>query len=337
MLSFHVGIMKTGTSSIQRFFKENTFDSVKFLDSKKATSSRHWLDEISAQYARALADGEADHLVFSSEGFLGRGSSLYPSLHERATQLRNRFDGVGLFQVIVFFRPQIWWLESMARQGLQSAEFSTLETAVSPLIESKYFRFSLILDILIEIFGPENVVVRAQSGDMNAVETFLDLLALPTANAQEASRINVSLSPVELDLLARIRQREGVGDWHPRLARWFFQRFLSEGRSGGFSVLKENVQEFALATAIDDWPKLMALVAETKNSSLEAFESSYNALSNYSIRPYFDPQVDVDVLRDELVDILCQVIPALQSEIIPSDKTKKIAPYRVLLEKVFKS
>lgn len=321
MISLHVGIMKTGSSSIQRYFLENSFRELHFQNVNKFVSEPDWLDRM--QTLLDQAPSAKEHFLLSSEGLLGNGSLLYPELRERSNQLCDLLGGRGPFQVVVYFRPQTEWLESMARQGVQAAAFSEVSGCISPLIASKFFRFSELLKALIGIFGAENIVVRAQSGESDAVITMLRILELPAIGHRQAKRMNVSLSPVELDLLTQLRKREHTETWHPLLARWFFQRFLKEGRSRSYSVLPAHVQQLAKDMVLEDWQELTELAAKTKNPSLEEFHANGKLAASFQAADFYDPNVEIDLLREEFVDILSQVIPALRPQILDADRTKK--------------
>ena len=251
MITIHCGLHKTGSSSIQ-------------LGLQLAGDRRHPIvlsqphesqsDDAWASRLRALPSGA----ILSDENLLGSPFDGYARAPERLRIIDESLSGRD-YRFIVYFRPQLPWLQSLYLQGVQQGMDDAPEDFVDRVTASPCVRWQSMLGLL-RGSDATSVVARAYVSSRDVVGDFFAQASLgaPPDVGASGFRENPSITAVQAPILRTLNS--GADPAASARLRELFQGRLREGAPRGFSPFSAELQESCLHRFRDDWAALSEAV-----------------------------------------------------------------------------
>lgn len=190
-LFIHIGTHKTGTTSIQKAFKQNP-DSLKnegvcFLDEPVNKITRNKLvhskslnkdlvdnvrDEFSAKIKKAVDKG-CHVLVSSCEELSGNVIEGYKNTRLVAEALFASLTDLPLqTKIVVYLRRQDSFIESLYCQMIHIGETYDFKTFIKNFNQTHFNWYNLVKDYS-HVFGKENIIVRIYNKDISIDSNYL--------------------------------------------------------------------------------------------------------------------------------------------------------------------
>lgn len=323
----HIGIGKTGSSSLQTFLSFNpvlqtsdprekilycSFNKdggisfgkkltdlaesspLKYVSSFPKIANVTNLSKTKSELANILSDGYTP--IFSQEDWGRRSAEFKKS---------NFFSELGCSaHVIIYVRPQVEWFNSAWWQWFAwYSEFSSPEDVVS----AWGYNFMLWADQISKwknLPGVENVRVRLQPQDI--VADFMTLVGISkTPEINYPARNNVSLSPTLIKLLLRHPEIRGVHD--AKVDIILSKLFKFDGKTP-WVIEKQLIGEVMDATRINNL-KLLSMLDEQSMEVMKNDPRWWNPdfYANYP----FTSKSDLQLNNHELLAIVDQATPLL--------------------------
>lgn len=291
MLTVHVGLHKTGSTSIQVALERRL----------KGTAVVPQPGEAQAVLnRRTMATGKA--VVVSSESILGSPFDGYAIAPKRAHMLADALRGIP-FTLVVYLRPQLKWLESVYVQHVQGGGVKDPEELVNEVLQSPYVRWSELVDLLQAEAGAERLFARAYSPDKDVVRDFFSVAGLGSPPAgPRFPRLNTSLGAPQIPLMRLVNKAESVSRPQRQLIRSMLQDVLTDSKDD-FSPLPEHLQRKILANFRGDWEKLAEMPACSDDKSY--FVNGVEVGS--TVRPFAGGSLEESRGRDELARVLSEL------------------------------
>ena len=320
MLTIHVGLHKTGSTAIQQYLAHaprRTTRQLAYLGRDNLLGSEGFQVPTNRKRGRSRAlevlANDRD-VVISSEGFLGRGWSMYANARHNALAMRDHFADHTDFQVVVYLRPQYQWFESAYTQFVQEGNCEPPEEFVGRLLETRYAAYSSLIDDLISVLGSGRLVVRAYTDGTNAVADFLGLIDLPSHSSLDfLPRANVSITPQQVQLLRRIN--ESTNDTTLKhQGRWFFQNISVGEQSQELSVLPEDLQQELIKLTHSDWQALFIAVQGTRFAEPLILQQVAEKAAHAAVRPFVGVPAMQDAVIREASRSLATAIPLVWNQ-----------------------
>lgn len=209
MLTVHVGLHKTGSTSIQTVF------GLERGHIRRKQVYLPWTDlfsgdgEIAAgNVTRIVALSKRGwHVVVSSEGALGAMSTAYPRASAVATQLAQLFQDIPL-RVVIYLRPHPGWAASALGQHRREGGLTEPDTFARTLLASRGFHHATLVSDLSMALPSGSLVVRAYHPQLDVVDdlfSICDLGPVPPAfaglraNTADSRRSVLRASPFSAD------------------------------------------------------------------------------------------------------------------------------------------
>jgi hypothetical protein len=200
--------------------------------------------------------------VLSEEGALGSMWDVYAAAPARAPGLQQAL-GESIDRIIVYFRPQLNWLESVYAQRVQRGESLHPEQFLTHVLDAPMLHWDRLAQCLLEAFGPERVDLRAYPGPLGVVDDFVRATDLNCPAHTGEPRENVSISPRRLAVLRALNERDPSDRWRQR--RWLLQRILPPKPSPfEESVFSADAQREILERFEPSWRRLEALSSNSE-------------------------------------------------------------------------
>lgn len=291
-LYIHIGTPKTGTTSLQNFLEDNQAELLKHgvyyplnlghyappKGEPESVSSGNFFpayehillhDNLTEKTTHDLRDAfsVADTVLLSTEELWGKGvvpdfSVFYKNLKEGLPE--------AAIKVIVYLRPQIDWLESIYKQGIQT--WKQADTLQDVYYDSDGYKSLLhYYDRLCEIGGEigfENIIVRiydkAEFQGGNIFADFLSIFNLTLTDSYRTSYAsNPTLSDDFIECIRRINLTESISleEFWNVLFFWATREGIAKLRSNGCP------------------PRLSVYTAEQRHSFMERFKDENQKLA----------------------------------------------------------
>ena len=268
MITLHVGLHKTGSSSIQLFLEHWSAPAGTTVVVPRA-GNEHDLPSIRRRF-----EAVADHrqVIWSDENLLGTPFDGYRDAPERIRLIHEFLRSRG-GRVIVYVRPQFTWLPSVYTQLVQIGGTASSSDFWAGIRESPWLRWSALVSHLRDALGAENVAVIAYA-PQSAVLDFCTVTGIPPSDRAEEYRENASITAVQVPLLAAVNALT-TSTSARHLARSRFQLELRPGAARGFSVFPSDVQQDILDTFRQDWQQLADLASTDQASRFAEIVQSW--------------------------------------------------------------
>jgi len=250
VITVHVGLHKTGSSSIQvalELMRNSTRRVIVTPDPTDDRTEQGWVDRI-----KALA--HSSDAIFSDENLLGNPGDAYHLAHKRVAMLRTALSGVP-YRLVVYLRPQLDWLPSVYLQAVQEGRTSRSEEFWTGIKDQPLLTWSTLLDLLHNESGAERLIVRAHTRSRDAVTDFFEVCSLgkPPRTGKTMIRINASIAAVQAPVLIALNELPDLTPYQRGQFRNVFQEVLAPGAAVGLSPLPESVQREIAEEFRDDW------------------------------------------------------------------------------------
>lgn len=250
MITLHIGLHKTGSSSIQFALRHAAVPaSTPILVPQPGTGSTDRGIEEGLEILRAARAG-----VLSDENLLGTPFDGYADMDRRVAMI-DRVLADREYQVLVYLRPQHAWLSSVFTQHVQQGGAPDVEGFWERMRELPNLQWSRMLAHLRAACGAERVVALPYSGG-DVVTDFLHRVNVPAPALDAPVVENVSIAAVQIPLLAAVNARFPTDDQRAK-ARAIFQTLLAPGARRDLAVFPEAVQQAITDTYLPDWQVLV--------------------------------------------------------------------------------
>jgi hypothetical protein len=271
MITFHVGLHKTGSSSVQLALSEGNLITNRRYFYFTRPRTDHSDDPLQREVAHRLRRlARSTQVVISDEGFFGSIRDVYSHLPQRAGALKDLY-GNEKWRIVIYLRPQLDWIRSAFAQEVKFGHCQPPEDFARALLNREYFSWARIVAELGELVGFERLLVRPYRSRMNVTEDFFDLCNLgPVPEHVSRTRSNVSLDTASVALLhtlnptmgsvQRARVRNALERSQPRSVE-------DEPMSLFTADIEREIDEFYRS----DWSNLAALMAKTSQSGEREF------------------------------------------------------------------
>jgi hypothetical protein len=304
MLTVHIGLHKTGSSSIQIALRRSALSTVVLPQVGDDQSDESVFDRISN------AAGFAS--VVSDENLLGSCSDGYIRAPERVRLLARALTGTP-YKLVVYLRPQLQWIESVYIQHIQSGGTAQPRDFLEALLNSPYVRWKRLLELLRAESGADHVVARAYLPKRDVVGDFFTLAQLNvTGSSPYASRSNISLLAEQVPILRTINEAASLTRPERQVIRGVLQQMASSS-TRQTSAFPGDAQELISETFREDW----TVLSEDPSCLSDCAEFSKGSTSFDSVRVYSGSSTDDQKVRDELASIMYE----LCNEKVRHDKT----------------
>lgn len=210
MLTVHVGLHKTGTTSIQAALGTAKGDI------RRRQVYLRWTDlfitdgTVNESGVPAIRDlsRRGWSTVVSSEGALGPMSLVYPDAADVARTLESALTGIP-FQVVVYLRPQHEWVSSAYTQYVKEGGTDHPSDYVKTMLGLPHLRYCSLVDDLTDNLHEGRLIVRPYGPGCDAVTDFFAHANLGPVPAYLGHlRANSSVSAEEV---ASLRQANLAG------------------------------------------------------------------------------------------------------------------------------
>ena len=283
MISVHVGLHKTGTTSIQAALGTSKGDI------RRRQAYLRWTDlfvtdgtinEAAVPAIRRLSQ-RGWHCVVSSEGALGPISAVYPDAAPVARRLDELLADQDL-QIIVYLRPQHEWAASAFTQHVKEGGTDHPREYVRTLLRQPHLHYTALVRDLSESLSGGRLIVRPYSAGMDAVADFFRTAGLgPVPPYLGHLRANESLSAESVSAL-RKANADGL---RPDSAAAVG---LPEAAAVRRSPLPEDCQQQLHDLFLEDWVSLVDLVGTIPGHDPEEFRSVVEQGHGWVPRPYVE-------------------------------------------------
>jgi hypothetical protein len=262
----HIGLYKTGTTAVQRFFTRNrsalTERGVLYPESFTKFDAHHPLpwalgvghrdkvpsvrpDEVVRAILQEAASAGADTVVLSSEEFINLEAA------ERLQKLKKLFDGHAI-EIIIYLRRQDSLLLSSYGQHVRMYSIRFSGTISDFLLKHSNFLIKYnywgMLQRWATVFGSDAMRIKlydqARFPEGNIVQDFADTLGfgLDGCDVRKVSGINRNLSDLGLEVLRRLNAMPLDEESHHRLIRLLDESPL-QGQGDYQLLSRRNRQE----------------------------------------------------------------------------------------------
>lgn len=298
MITVHVGLHKTGSTSIQTA-----------LRMAPARMGLHVLSPAplrlfeEADYtARMRALAGSGHVIVSDEGLLGEPGDGYANASIRLGQVNVALKDLE-HEIVVYVRPQTTWLASVYLQLVQQGQPLSARAFWESVHDQPNIRWTTLVELLRRESSAARVIVRAFVPGRDAVEDFFACVGLPKAPRPVAGGIreNVSIAAVQAPILVALNSDPSLTSGERLRLRHTFQNLLAAGAKTGLSPFSAELQEEIVEQFRSDWTGLAELLsasdpaeAAVVRESTSHWRSGPLAFAGDSLG---DPLVEEEMLR----------------------------------------
>jgi len=258
-LFIHIGTGKTGTTSIQKYLKENSeFINYKYnlnyCKSGRGDSINHRALDFNSvnnnlsSYKKVVANinllineinqhNSKYHLI-SDENF--------PGLNSREIELyKKKLGGKFNIKVIVYLRRQDKYLESWYKQVIKTGSYATdVNILFSQLFKRGILNYYDLVKSWADIFEKENVIVRLYEKNLLINQNVIDDILYAILNDCPAGTLNykenLSLNASSIILIKKIFKKSWSKDL---LNKEFIDNLLIKQTDSNVSVISEEMKD----------------------------------------------------------------------------------------------
>ena len=297
MITIHVGLHKTGSTSIQAAL--GLVDHRRDLLVVPMGPPSRWSNE---KFPRRLVEASRSrHVIVSDENILGEMLEVYGSASERLREIRGALEGAD-YKIIMYLRPQTSWLSSAYLQHIQQGGTLCGSNFLEEILQRGYLEWRALCGVVSQEGGARRVLVRAYVPGRDVVSDFFTACGLgpPPVPTPGGIRINSSISAPQAMILRALNADSSVSP-HERLhMRRLFQGTLAKTDSR-WSPFSQQEQDSIVHRFRPDWMALADMLDDVDSSEAQVFRESA-VLWDIPPLPYAgsalsDPAVAAELLR----------------------------------------
>ncbi len=308
MITIHVGLHKTGSTSIQTALEMVQHRRDLLIVSPRVSGA--WTDV--ARMTQLKRASDTRHVIISDEGILGDMADAYESAGDRLSQVRTALSDVP-YEVIMYVRPQPDWLSSVYLQLVQQGGTLTAEEFWDSVQARQHLAWARLSDCVRAESGAQRIRIRAYAPGRDSVADFFDFCGLGRAPRPTAVgiRINESISAVQAPILAALNRAESLTRDEQLQVRRLFQDRLAVADGRNWSPFPEDVQMQIVDRFRADWQAVAALLDEGDSSEAAVFRATAAAWDGPA-RPCPGSAVTDPLVARELFRCFSLMSPQLQ-------------------------
>lgn len=323
MITIHVGLHKTGSSSIQMALR---------LASRRGglqvfTPVPGRLLETADFAVRLRERSRSRHVVLSDEGLLGDPGNAYAEASARIRVL-NTVLGDLKHEIVLYLRPQTSWLSSVYLQLVQQGQPLHVREFWEGIRDQPNLRWASLVELLNNDSAAERVAVRAFIPGRDVVVDFFDCadLSKPPRPVAGGIRENVSIAAVQAPILVALNKNSDLSALERLRLRHLFQNRLAAGATSGLSPFPEDLQREISDRFRDDWADIADILSMSDREETRVFRETLG-LWDASPRGFAgealgDSRVEAELLRT--LRVVANEIAQQRSNGIPSRIAAKI-------------
>ena len=305
MLTLHVGLHKTGTTSSQAALAMSTHRSNLHIWVPGMAGDP--FDTKTAETLVTIADHK--HVVVSSEALLGDCVNGYEDISQRAAELKLLY-GAAQPKVVIYLRRQTDWLPSVYLQTVQEGWDLSPEDFWCRIKDASNVKWMNLLGALAKHFPRERIIVRVQDAVGDVVDDFFEVLQLGSIPSLGIAPIreNVSISATQAPLFRMVCRSRPMSRDELRLVRSFFQAGEKSPQSPRLSPFPKAIQSEIINRFADDWACVILRVSETGpdgHASPAATEFRPSEILNFAGSSLDDELIQAEVIQALTTSILC--------------------------------
>ena len=300
MITLHVGLHKTGSTSIQAALSlishRRGLDVL--LPGRNAPPSFDFL-------LSTLREAQpSNDLIVSDENLLGKMSDCYAERNMRLMSLREALRGVN-FRIIVYVRPQLTWLSSVYLQLVQQGESTAPDAFWANMRTNRGLSWFGLAKALWQESGAESVQVRLHDNSRDVVNDFFDICELGKAPiaVPDDLRLNRSITPLQAPILAAMNSGDGPRGQNSVAFRRILQGSLMSTDQGKWSPFAPEIQDEITRIFQPDWDRLVELVESSDAAEGERFRRATDSDNSGPI-PYPGDSITDEAVAQESVRLL---------------------------------
>jgi len=318
MITIHCGLHKTGSSAIQFALRASlAADRVAVPIPGQPTT----VDLLRSRLSRLPDDG-----ILSDEHILGTAFDGYSSVTERVTFVNEVLSGKR-FQLVVYVRPQLRWLESLYIQGVQMGWIEDPEIFVESVTSSPWISWQRLTTHLIDVSNAERVIMRPYTTGVNVVSDFARVIRsrVMAAQAYRGFRVNQSLPPRRAQLI------------HLALAAGVIDGRDATSLRGPLAVMPdllgieaESIFPVALQEEValrykDEWSEI---AGDWLSNTSQSIRDDWDSANEFAVRQYVGSDLHSPALRAELRDLVLGYANRLTDEGKPPSLWRRLRMVR---------
>lgn len=305
MITVHVGLHKTGSSSIQLALEHSSHRSRVCVP-----RPGHAINEagIAEQLSRLPSNG-----VMSDENILGSPFDGYQAVERRLEVIREAAAGQP-FRIVAFVRPQLDWLQSLYIQAIQQGMTDSPGDFVSQATSSPWIDWLRMLALLEDVSGASEICFRPYIPSVDIVPEFFAIAQVPLGGyaPERMGRQNPSMTPRSAMLMRALNAGGWLSSAEVRHLRGFLQGLPKDPDQPRESVFPVDVQDFIGSRYEGAWAQL-AESSRLSAASRQAFAQVAGDV-DWSPRPW----VGTDLLSPALAEEGLRLIAVQNRQLLSS-------------------
>ena len=173
MITFHVGLHKTGTSALQTVLGQvpaRSLNGAFYQGSGEGFCRAEGVhDGRAAQLLKRRA--RSQHVIVSNNGIIGNVWNVYQHAAEIASRIGVVF-GDTAYQVILYVRPQLEWATSLYKERIEAGYSDDPTEFIDGLIDQPNLKWTNLIRVMKEAVGARNLIVRCYQTGIGVVDDF---------------------------------------------------------------------------------------------------------------------------------------------------------------------
>ena len=270
MITVHVGLHKTGSTSIQAAL--GLVDHRRDLLVVPGGSSLRWSEEKLTR--RLVEESRSRHVIVSDENALGGMLEVYESAPERLGEIRSALEGTE-YTIIMYLRPQTSWLASAYLQHVQQGGRTSGLNFLEEILERRFLQWRALWGVAAQVVGERRIRVRAYLPGRDVVSDFFAAcgLGLPPEPTPRGIRVNASISATQALILRTLNADSSVSPDERLHMRRLFQGMLAPTDSR-WSPFSQRDQEDIVRRFRPDWIALADMLDGVDPTEAQVFRDS---------------------------------------------------------------
>lgn len=270
MITIHVGLHKTGSTSIQAAL--GLVDHRRDLLVVPMSPLSRWSDD---KFTRRLVEASRSrHVIVSDENILGEMLDVYESAPDRLADIRSALAGTD-YKIVIYLRPQTTWLTSAYLQHVQEGGTLPGSSFLEAILKRRFLEWRALCGVVSQEVGARRVLVRAYVPSRDVVWDFFTACDLgpPPAPTPGGIRINASISAPQAVILRTLNADSSVSPDERLHMRRLFQGILAptDSRWSPFSQQDQNIIVHRFRS---DWIALADMLDDVDPAEAQVFRES---------------------------------------------------------------